>query len=65
MMTREEAIVYLKERFYWDEMSKDEQDGFIQALVNAEHKPWCRTHLAELMPNYGSECTCDAGVDGT
>lgn len=45
-----------------DQITPDEVQARLTNLLRgdeAQHKPWCRTHLRVLFPNYGATCTCD------
>lgn len=61
MMTRTQAFNYAVGKFYVDEMPKKEFRKLMKALMETPHKPWCRTRLRDVFPNYGSDCTCDEG----
>lgn len=57
-MTHRAALAKLDEQYYTDDMDDLELAYMINYLVDQDHKPWCRTHTASWMPNYGSDCTC-------
>jgi hypothetical protein len=58
MMNRTEAFEYLKARYRVDDMDDLEFNECMRKLMNTPHKPYCRTKLAALFPNYGADCTC-------
>ena len=57
-MSVSRAIENVEQNFHTDEMDPHEFAKKVDYLIYQDHKPWCRTHMAELMPNYGSDCTC-------
>ena len=62
LWTPEEAWEYLnKWHYYMDEMEPYHQGHAVNELMKMTHRPWCRTHMASIAPNYGADCTCDGG----
>ena len=59
MWTREEAYDFLDTRYYMSEQTDEHNEKMIDDLCAMTHRPWCRTHMAEIAPNYGADCTCD------
>lgn len=59
LWTYDEAWEFLNTRYHLKEMKDDVVEEMVRNLMAMKHRPWCRTHMADLMPNYGSECTCD------
>jgi hypothetical protein len=49
---------YLDENFHMDEQEDETNAHLLNDIMFQKHKPWCRTHMSEIAPNYGSECTC-------
>lgn len=64
LWTREEAYAYLNDRYHMDKLSESAREKMISDLMSMGHRPWCRVQMAESMPNYGSDCTCDAKYCG-
>jgi hypothetical protein len=62
MMSRTQAFEYLKTNYYVDDFKHEEFAELMRALIDTPHKPWCRTRMASIMPNYGSDCTCGEGL---
>lgn len=65
MMSRGEAFRYLEYNYHIDEMSHVEFEEAMRILIDKPHKPWCRTRMRSIMPNYGADCTCGEGLDTT
>lgn len=57
-MSRKAAYRYLDQHYYMDDQPEEVNAKLIDDLVDMNHKPWCRTHMAAIAPNYGSDCTC-------
>lgn len=62
MMTRTQTLEYLLEHYEVDSFGHKQFNRLLKNLIDEPHKPWCRKKLAGLLPNYGSECTCDEGL---
>ncbi len=60
LWTFDEAWEFLDTKFYMDEMEPYAQATAINDLMSMAHRPHCRKNLESIMPNYGSDCTCDA-----
>lgn len=61
LWTAEEAWTFLDTwHYHMDKMEPVDQAIAVHKLMSMSHRPHCRTHMASIAPNYGSDCTCDA-----